>query len=341
MRQSNFELLRIIAMAMILIGHLGFGLTNDFCKDIDEQQTWIVRATLKALTLYAVNIYILISGYFGINKPVAHFVRLFLLIGLFGLLNYLTKSIFTGDWNSGLKAAFLPFSHQGGWFIQEYFYLILFSSFLNLIVENGKKYHLLSIIVLGFCLFYMDFIWAEFAKKGFSIWMFIWLYLLGRYINLYNFFDKISRFWLLMIFFFCIVFIYSAELVRYGHPIMDNHIVWYSSPFVVLGSLSLFLILKKTSISNNLYINKVAKSVLFAYLLQTCTFFSSQCYCLVGEYYLSHTIYEFAILSLLYAITYIILAFVAYSIMNICIDFINPKIINCVSKTKLYKYFDL
>ena len=68
-RQSNFELLRIIAMIFILILHSNFKIfgipeiTNE--SNITVQ---ILMIVLESITIIAVNIFILISGWFMI-KP--------------------------------------------------------------------------------------------------------------------------------------------------------------------------------------------------------------------------------------------------------------------------------
>ncbi|MCU7212920.1 acyltransferase family protein [Turicibacter sanguinis] len=66
-RNSNFELLRIIAMVMIVslhtLGH-GGGLNNTTVNSIN----FIFNHILESLSIVAVNIFILISGYFGIKS---------------------------------------------------------------------------------------------------------------------------------------------------------------------------------------------------------------------------------------------------------------------------------
>ena len=68
-RQSNFELLRLIAMMMVLLLHCNYACLGE--ADINEIRqhplTAYVRVFLEHACLSGVNIFILISGWFGIK----------------------------------------------------------------------------------------------------------------------------------------------------------------------------------------------------------------------------------------------------------------------------------
>lgn len=69
MRLSNFELLRLISMFMVLIVHSNFqALGTPTSTDLLQTPTIsTLRIILQSLTLVCVNIFILISGWFGIR----------------------------------------------------------------------------------------------------------------------------------------------------------------------------------------------------------------------------------------------------------------------------------
>lgn len=71
-RQLNYELLRIIAMLMIVCLHyLGKGgMLGDPARD-DMTATGYAAWIVEAFCLVAVNVYVLISGYFGVDAPVS------------------------------------------------------------------------------------------------------------------------------------------------------------------------------------------------------------------------------------------------------------------------------
>ena len=68
-RESNFELLRIITMFMVLILHADFLATGTPTNDdisIFPGKSF-VKFFIEALTIIAVNVFVLISGWFGIH----------------------------------------------------------------------------------------------------------------------------------------------------------------------------------------------------------------------------------------------------------------------------------
>ena len=71
-RQSGVELLRIIAIFMVLAGHanarvLGLPLPSDF---VSSTSSSVVRMLLSSVVVAGVNIFVMISGWFGIHaKP--------------------------------------------------------------------------------------------------------------------------------------------------------------------------------------------------------------------------------------------------------------------------------
>lgn len=72
-RESNFELLRIICMLLIIWGHL----INKY--SVNEPilgVTYLETRFLKSFTIVAVNVFILISGYFSISFKLPRILKL-------------------------------------------------------------------------------------------------------------------------------------------------------------------------------------------------------------------------------------------------------------------------
>ena len=89
-RESNFELLRIISMIMVLAIHANFFSTGEL--SIEDTQNYFIQSILRcfshSLCVGAVNTFVLISGYFGIrykNRGLANllFQCLFFSIGIY------------------------------------------------------------------------------------------------------------------------------------------------------------------------------------------------------------------------------------------------------------------
>ena len=62
-RQSNFELLRLVCMLMVLVCH-----ANGYVNEADlSGSTGVVRLLINQFCLVCVNVFVMISGWFGVN----------------------------------------------------------------------------------------------------------------------------------------------------------------------------------------------------------------------------------------------------------------------------------
>jgi surface polysaccharide O-acyltransferase-like enzyme len=197
-RNSNIDLLRIVAMLMIviwhLIGHGGvLGAYNN--SPLEQNLTLIV----KSLCLVAVNCYVLISGYFLTGST----FRVKKLFNLIVQVIFYSLSIYTILVISGLisltefgyiQAVFPVF---GGlyWFVSAYVGMYLLSPFINrFILSINQKVHLsiLTLLIGIFSIwpFVLLFIKGTASSKlilfdGYNIVWFIVLYFIASYIRLY------------------------------------------------------------------------------------------------------------------------------------------------------------
>ena len=70
-RQSNIELLRLVAMFLIVVTHTNlFSLGRPKIDVFHTEPVWVsFRFALQSFTYIGVNLFILISGYFSIRPP--------------------------------------------------------------------------------------------------------------------------------------------------------------------------------------------------------------------------------------------------------------------------------
>lgn len=190
-RQSNIELLRIISMLMILVVHTDFwALGGPKLADFyANPANAITRTVIQSITIVAVNVFIMISGWFGI-KP-----------RLRGLCNFLFQCAFfyIGIYLALLTIGLEPLSMKNisaclcitpvNWFIMCYFALYLLSPLMNAFLEKASKRQL-EIFLVIFYIFQTIWGWpfggADFVKSGYSPFSFIGLYILARYLHLYG-----------------------------------------------------------------------------------------------------------------------------------------------------------
>lgn len=157
-RLSNYELLRIVCMSMILIGHFilhglqgatGFYTSETFPYSMSS----FCQLFIQSLCIVGVNCFILISGYFKIKLRLRSFLSFYFLCLFYNLVNFCVHSyaINSLDWINLFKCFFI--SKTGNWFFRSYFWLLLASPFLNAGMDSltPKKLNIcvLSLFVLN------------------------------------------------------------------------------------------------------------------------------------------------------------------------------------------------
>ena len=278
-RNSNIELLRIICMLMVMLLHFNnlganYGLLG-MNKQLNFQ--YINGYLIESLCIVAVNCFVLISGFFGINLKLRSLLKLYLQCFFIGLVSYLlyvyiSTDSFNGEIFSNLIFAF---SHNRWWFVVSYLGLMLISPLLNSAVASMSKKQLLFSL-LGFSISLIYFGWfhnLEPISNGYSLIFLIFLYLVGRYINLHTSLDGIRRYrWLWGIgYLLGSLLLLGLVFLHYrGYNIFSPY--HYDHPIVIVNAVLLFLFFLSFKFQSRI-INWIASSVFAAYLLQESIYF--------------------------------------------------------------------
>ena len=189
-RQSNMELLRLVAMMMILVMHMDYGAFGlPTAEDVENApMTTFGRIFVEHLCLVAVNVYVLISGWFGIRPKMKSFVRLMLQVAMYsiiitGAFLLLGKTTF----KIGYVTDMLIIGKQY-WFVVSYLLLYLVSPILNTFVEHSSKreFQWMLLVFFGFQFVYSWIFGLEEFAGGYSALSFMGLYLLARYVKIYE-----------------------------------------------------------------------------------------------------------------------------------------------------------
>lgn len=260
-RNSNIELLRIICMLFILIQHADFWLMG-------YPQEHTLRAfgacTIEGATIIAVNVFVLISGYFGIKFKGIKILNL-LFQCIFAILPLsIVALLMNKDYTLAhhtLYELLFPFNY---WFVTAYIGLIIISPVLNVYIDHiDKKGLATTIFLLTLSAFIFDAIIQEDIGIGFiggysTIWM-INLYFIGRFIRLYSLQEKNLKSKAIGV--FCLYVLLQGTLLFF-------HLTGtrYTSPLVLIGSIAFFLPFTCLNFKSKA-INWIANSALMVYLL--------------------------------------------------------------------------
>lgn len=197
-RNGNMELLRLISMCMVVFLH-GLGKGNNLVNftahfSVNSILAWI----LESLAIPAVNIFVLVSGYFLV-KSKFKIRRLFGLVfqivfysfGVFVVCLVLGRISLSGINIYDLLKYVFPVHMGVYWFMTSYVVMYMLSPLINKAVNNLSQGQLGIIIIM--LLIYESLIKSilpfrfEQDEMGYSIFWFLTVYLIGAYFRLYGF----------------------------------------------------------------------------------------------------------------------------------------------------------
>lgn len=265
-RDSNMEMIRIIAMSMIVCGHfLGYG---GIIEQFDSARL------IYPLFLGGVDLFILISGYYRIKINWNSIIKLGLIVVFYRLLNIVICCIFDDFVGLGyiLRAIFAPFSSSGYWFINIYFALMILSPLINKGLDNFDSKQLKTLmILLSIVEFYSCFIiGSRIEAKGYQLFNFIYLYLLGYYIRKNDFFKSIKESHIKLIFVTSLIINILLMYISLCFPERNDlydAVRKYSNPFLISMDCSIIVFFSRHSFKS-VVINSVAAASLGVYMLQ-------------------------------------------------------------------------
>ena len=274
-REWNFELLRIVSMFMVLVLHaasqaLGYATRADI---ISTPLLSSLKMFFVMMSVVAVNVFILISGWFGIKSTLrggAKFIFqcLFFSIGIYVVMILLGYSSLT---IRGVAECFFLLPNGYYWFIPSYLALYIVAPVLNAFIRTADKKTFMFVLIT-FYAFQTVYSFlgngASFLMKGYSALSFIGLYLLAAYIkHNYNVKKKDKKIFLMC---YCSISLLSTIIwlsaTYYNLTSISSRMTCYSNPLVIISSVSLMLFFSTLRVKSRI-INKIAVSCFAAYLL--------------------------------------------------------------------------
>lgn len=208
-RQANFELLRIVAMFMVVVMHYLAQSIETVPDSGSVEASDVVYAVLESLCIVAVNVYVLISGYFlsvsafswkrvlrVIAQTLFYTVLIPPVLALFGVLSFSELLNIYHIWR-----CIFPVQSGHYWFVTAYVVLMLFAPFLNMAVQKLEQKQLLQVLgaLLVFFCIGKTVSPLQFAtdRYGYDFGWFMVLYLIGGYIRRFGmaFFKNARRGW--------------------------------------------------------------------------------------------------------------------------------------------------
>ena len=243
-RLSNIELLRVISMLMILGLHVNF-FSNGWPKpDNVFTATGMQCMFFEHLCFGAVNLFVLISGWFGIRANLKGFLNLIWMV-MFFMAIYISYCIATGTnlHDHRMWLGLLGICGGGGWFTASYIGLYIISPILNAFIDSASMKKLVCVLAVfyGFELIWAATSSADFFLNGYSMTSFMVLYLLAATLRRSNL--RPSKLACFGIFIGCVLAsgILNSLSIYYRIYQASKLFTTYYNPFLMIGTSALLL----------------------------------------------------------------------------------------------------
>ena len=276
-RDSSIELLRIISMVMIIFHH--FAVHGGFqwnTSSLSISRFWYNFLTMGGKT--GVDIFVLISGYFLVNRkgPIFNFKRILKLWGqVFFYSNIFFLSVGMNDGGIlSLIKVFFPITFSSWWFASTYFVLFLIHPFLNRLIHSldRKLYQsLLVLLVICWCII-PTFTTSKY--EGNSLLWFVTLYAISGYARIYGFNPKLKsrHYFILWGIFSILTYLSSVAFTFLGTKwsIFASHATYFYGQNklpILLVSLTLFMAFSTLKMRYHKWINIIASATFGVYLI--------------------------------------------------------------------------
>ena len=187
-RDSNIELLRIIAMLMILVLHaIGALGPVSAAERTLSPATSFLRVFWEQACIIGVNLFIMISGWFGIRASGKGLFSLLFQVAFYAVCIALVFKLTGLELTGGVKDVLVACTGMSYWFIPSYLVLYVLSPALNAFTESVPRKTFILLLVSYFT---VQFIYGRFGDQahfqvGYSSLSFIGLYLLARFCRKY------------------------------------------------------------------------------------------------------------------------------------------------------------
>lgn len=269
-RERNFEVLRTLAMFFIVVYHClthGVGEEYGFSNVHPASLSNLLFSDfLLVLSSVAVNLYVMISGYFliDLNFKMSRIVRtwviscfyLFFISALFMSLDIIPFNIVT------IGKSFFPISTDAYWFVTQYIGLLILSPFLSIMLKQLTFRQYIGLLIGGafICLAIIpDFPLGKrfYVAHGNSLLCFVYLFVVAGFIRHHLKQQPMKK--LVTVMSVVVLITLACELIVGTHHHI-SHLVWFDYnglPFIL--SVLIFILVKQVQVPNTILWNSLVR----------------------------------------------------------------------------------
>lgn len=246
-RDSNIELLRIVCMMFIVVHHrLVYGLYDIPFVLEGKGECDIISGSaifLNGFCYIGANVFVLISGYYGIKFKWRGLLTLYLTCSFYAFITYLAAQwgLIESD-GSGLHRVLMPLSCRYWWFMTDYFILYLFSPLLNKAIEHLNKKEFIRVLVLfTIANVYFGYGFEVYNQNGYRVAQFVYLYCIAAYIRRYVNVERITQNKSFLTYFACALLFGALSILSHYMNVPKFRSFAYHNPLLIVASISFFI----------------------------------------------------------------------------------------------------
>lgn len=256
-------------MMMVLVLHTRYdGISAVYDGGMDASHFF--RFLFEAMSIVGVNLFVFISGYFGIRLRKSSVGNLLFQVYYFAAIAFVGLWLVSGSLPTETRdylKLFFPLSHNV-WFVPCYFILMLLSPVLNAFIERQTAR---SLAIYTGALYLIAYVWANVwgsvsGFDGYGWGFFIILYLTGAAVRKWSDDHRMKKSLAIAGYAVCTMLIVGAAWLQNYFPVGRSLLWAYDCPLVYLSSICLFLFFVNLEIAPNKTVNTIAASS-FAVLL--------------------------------------------------------------------------
>lgn len=340
-RISNFEILRIISIFMIIMHHY---VLNTEAIYIAKSLNYYISHFFYIGGKLGVNCFVLISGYFLINKQISikKIIQLITEILFYTItLTIISKIFWHNDITlSDIKKTLLPITSVTYWFVTSYFFMYIFTPFLNKFIKGCSKGELKKLIILSTIILSILPTLLNIRTYFNSYLWFICLYFIAAYIKIYDINIKSKKAFKLFILTYLFIFCSIIGFCFVKDGLSVDHFARDFSIFELLASVFLFMGFKNMKPIKIAWINVISSTTFGIYLFQSHFTFAKMMWQWIKSFdFIQEKYYMFCVI-IISAIIFIIGMIIAL-IRKLVYKFTIDKIIDNEKVSTLCKKVDL
>lgn len=263
-RSANIELLRIISMIMVVVLH--FFYHGEILRwTTVESSGYLIYWSVEALAFVAVNVFVLISGYFLCLSrfKLSRIISTWIQVLLYSILCTIVCMFIKEEYSlRSILQAIVPLTTNQYWFATSYMMMLCLSPFLNIALNHmTRKEHVFAIggALFLFSIMPTFLVWErKLITNGMDFIWFCVLYIIAAYIRKYGLLKNVIHKWYLYGYILCS---FVLALFRLPLSFISMHVglgdkltgilYSYNSVFVVVSSVLLFSFFLHVHVDND------------------------------------------------------------------------------------------